>query len=35
MLGNLGYHNWVKADMAAPVLSQLEFRILTSLAVFH
>jgi hypothetical protein len=35
ILGNLDYHNWAKADMAAPVLSQLELIILTSLAVFH
>jgi len=35
VLGNLDYHHWSKADTAAPVLSQLELRLLTSLAVHH
>jgi hypothetical protein len=35
VLGNLDYHTWSKEDTAAPVLSQLELRLLTSLAVHH
>jgi hypothetical protein len=35
VLGNLDYHNWSKASTAAPVMSQLELRFLTALAVFH
>jgi hypothetical protein len=35
VLGNLDYHTRSKEDMAAPVLSQLELRLLTSLAVYH
>jgi hypothetical protein len=35
LLGNLDYHNWSKESTAAPVMSQLELRLLTSLAVYH
>jgi hypothetical protein len=35
VLGNLDYHQWSKESTAAPVMSQLELRLLTSLAVFH
>jgi hypothetical protein len=35
VLGNLDYHTWSKQDTAAPVLSQLELRLLTSLAVYN
>jgi len=35
VLGNLDYHTWSKEDTAAPVLSQLELRLLTTLAVHH
>jgi hypothetical protein len=35
VLGNLDYHTWSKEATAAPVLSQLELRLLTSLAVYH
>jgi len=35
VLGNLDYHTWSKADTAAPVLSQLELRLLTSVAVYN
>jgi hypothetical protein len=35
ILGNLDYHNWSKESTAAPVMSQLELRLLTSLAIFH
>jgi hypothetical protein len=35
VLGNLDYHHWPKADTAASVLSQLELRLLTSLAAHH
>jgi hypothetical protein len=35
VLGNLDYHEWSKEDTAAPVLSQLELRLFTSLAVHH
>jgi hypothetical protein len=33
VLGNLDYHNWSKEATAAPVMTQLELRILTALAV--
>jgi hypothetical protein len=32
-LGNLDYHTWSKEDTKAPVFSQLELRLLTSLSV--
>jgi hypothetical protein len=35
VLGNLDYHTWSKEVTAAPVLSQLELCLLTSLAVHH
>lgn len=35
VLGNLDYHTWSKEDTAAPVLSQLELHLLTSLAVYN
>jgi len=35
VLGNFDQNTWSKADTAAPVLSQLELRLLTSLAVYH
>jgi hypothetical protein len=35
VLGNLDYHDWSKASTTAPVLSQLELCLLTSLAVHH
>jgi hypothetical protein len=35
VLGNLDYHTWSKEDTAAPVLSQVELRLLTALAVHH
>ena len=35
VLGNLDYHTWSKESTTAPVMSQLEFRLLTSLAVYH
>jgi len=35
VLGNLDYHNWSKESTAAPVMSQLELRLLTSLEIFH
>jgi hypothetical protein len=35
VLGNLDYHTWSKEDTAAPALSQLELRLLTSIAVLH
>jgi len=35
VLGNLDYHLWSKASTTAPVMSQLELRLLTSLAIFH
>jgi len=35
VLGNLDFHTWSKEDTAAPVLSQLELRLLTSLAIYH
>jgi hypothetical protein len=33
VLGNHDYHTWSKADTAASVMSQLELRFLTSLAI--
>jgi hypothetical protein len=35
VLGNLDYHQWSKESTAAPVMSQLELRLLTSLAVHN
>ncbi len=35
VLGNFDYHSWSKEDTTAPVMSQLELRLLTSLAIFH
>jgi len=35
VLGNHDPHQWSKESTAAPVMSQLELRILTSLAVFN
>jgi hypothetical protein len=35
VLGNLDYHTWSKEETAAPVLSQLELRILTALAIHN
>jgi hypothetical protein len=35
VLGNLDYHQWSKETTYAPVLSQLELRLPTSLAVHH
>jgi hypothetical protein len=35
VLGNLDYHQWSKENTYAPVLSQLELQLLTSLAVHH
>jgi hypothetical protein len=35
VLGNLDYHQWSRSSTAAPVMSQLELRLLTSLAVLH
>jgi hypothetical protein len=35
VLENLDYHNWSKESTAAAVMSQLELRFLTSLAIFH
>jgi len=35
VLGNHGCHQWSKESTAAPVMSQLELRLLTSLVVFH
>jgi hypothetical protein len=35
VLGNQDYHTWSREDTAAPVLSQLELRLLTSLAVYN
>ena len=32
VLGNLDPHNWSKSDCFAPVLSQAELRLLTTLA---
>jgi hypothetical protein len=35
VLGNFDYHNWSNEETAAPVMYQLELRLLTSLAIFH
>jgi hypothetical protein len=35
VLGNLDYHQWSKSATAAPVMSQLELHLLTSLAISH
>jgi hypothetical protein len=35
VLGNLDYHTWSKESVAAPVMSQLELKLLTYLAVYH
>lgn len=35
VLGNLDYHQWSRESVVAPVMSQLELRLLTSLAVYH
>jgi len=35
VLGNFDQNTWSKVDTVAPVLSQLELRFLTSLAVYH
>jgi hypothetical protein len=35
VLGNLDYHTWSKEATAAPVMSQLELQLLTSLAVYN
>jgi hypothetical protein len=35
VLGNHDYHTWSKASTAAPVMLQLELRLLTSLAISH
>ena len=35
VLGNHDYHTWSKDSTAAPVMSQLELRLLTSLAIYH
>ncbi len=35
VLGNHDYHTWSKDATTAPVMSQLELRLLTSLAVYH
>jgi hypothetical protein len=35
ILGNHDYHTWSKESTAAPVMPQLELRLLTSLAIFH
>ena len=35
VLGNHDYHSWPKESTAAPVLLQLELRLLTSLAISH
>jgi hypothetical protein len=35
VLGNLDYHTWSKEAIAAPVLSQLELHLLTSMAVHN
>jgi hypothetical protein len=35
VLRRLDYHNWSTEPTAAPVMSQLELRILTSLAVYN
>jgi hypothetical protein len=35
VLGNWDYHTWSKEATAAPVLSQLELLLLTSMAVYN
>jgi hypothetical protein len=35
VLGNHDYHTWSKESTAAPVMSQLELRLLTALAISH
>jgi len=35
VLGNHDCHSWTKAEIAAPVMSQMELHLLTSLAVYH
>ncbi len=35
VLGNHDYHTWSRESTAAPVMSQLELRVLTSLAIFQ
>jgi len=35
ILGNLDCNNWSRESTTAPVMSQLELRLLTSLAVYH
>jgi hypothetical protein len=35
VLGNFDYHSWSNMETATPVMSQLELRLLTSLAIFH
>jgi hypothetical protein len=35
ILGNLDYHQWSRESTAAPVMSQLELWLLTSLAVYN
>jgi hypothetical protein len=35
ILGNHDYHTWSKEAIAAPVMSQLELRLFTSLAIHH
>jgi hypothetical protein len=35
VLGNMDYHTWSKEETSAPVLSQLELRLLTSLAMYN
>jgi hypothetical protein len=35
VLGNMDYHTWSKEETAAPVMSQLELSLLTSLAVYN
>jgi len=35
ILGNLDYHQWSKESTAAPVMSQLDLHLLTSLAMYH
>jgi hypothetical protein len=35
VLGNLDYHTWSREETTAPVMSQLELCLLTSLAIYH
>jgi hypothetical protein len=35
VLGNHDYHTWSNEEIAAPVMSQMELRLLTSLAVYY